>query len=512
MKRIFTLVASVLISSSLHAQLDLTFGTNGHVVHDITGTNEYPTLLKPTLDNGFITSAYNIQSSTAYLVKYLSNGAIDSSFAGGLYTHSFPNSWYGSFFNLHTLNNNSVYAVSNYGNSVSDFYSLILKLNSSGVPDSSFDVDGRLIFTPPTPAYGRASMVDSNNKILLAGTILNGMLPFDIFITRYDSIGQPDSTFGVNGILWNNNLGMSLEIKTMYRSDPQHYMLVGYLNSALSPVIFIRINNNGTIDTTFGNSGVKALSGFYTFILNEVKVTPNAIYLLGSQNNFSTQFARAAIIKTDWNGEVDSTFGNGPVPGMDFNLVDPNYQSTATGLEIDPGGRLLISGTVYADTTQFFLIRKLSNYSNDFSFGMNGSLYTKVNGSSSDFCQWSCLLTDHSWIVGGYTTLLIEDVTFCKVAAAAPLAVESHEEVSFQLFPNPAHQQLHFHCSTAVQKLQIYSLQGSLICELHTRDERTGDCDISMLPQGHYIVIPVSSEKATQTNTVKGFSLQIRKE
>lgn len=67
-----------------------------------------------------------------------------------------------------------------------------------GMPDTSFDTDGRVSTTFNGNAFGTAVALQSNGKIVVAGSVLFGVSGSNFVVARYNSNGSLDNTFGPN--------------------------------------------------------------------------------------------------------------------------------------------------------------------------------------------------------------------------------------------------------------------------------------------------------------------------
>jgi uncharacterized delta-60 repeat protein len=72
------------------------------------------------------------------------------------------------------------------------------KASSDGQLDSTFHTNGKLITSFATYSSFQDVVIDSNHKILVAGTG-NAGITYDFYIQRYNTDGSLDLTFGTNG-------------------------------------------------------------------------------------------------------------------------------------------------------------------------------------------------------------------------------------------------------------------------------------------------------------------------
>ncbi|MDK9692738.1 MAG: cadherin domain-containing protein [Sulfurimonas sp.] len=130
---------------------------------------------------------------------------------------------------------------------------------SNGILDGSFGRDGG--FTTISfgeeiiRSFATSIIVQNDGKIILSGYISTGENRDDIILVRYSADGTPDDSFGTEGklVLLEDFQG-SKSFETVLQDDGK-ILLVGEVTSSLDRTkpIIIRINNDGSIDNSFGN-------------------------------------------------------------------------------------------------------------------------------------------------------------------------------------------------------------------------------------------------------------------
>ena len=222
--------------------------------------------------------------------------------------------------------------------------------------------------------------IQFDHKIL---TVIDG-----IKIVRYNENGSIDSSFGLNGVFFNSDIiesslvilasGKILVEGNCYRTGTTH-----------SVFLTMRLNSDGTVDTTFGIGGI-AKTDFNTFDGDNgyrLAVQPdNKIVILG-ETSYSICIARLLP-----NGGIDSTFGtNGmsmPNPGggilSDFALM--------------ADGRIVIG--MESSDNLFLGIRLLSNGFIDTSFNHTGFAET-LAGDTYNYCHGLALQANNKIVLGG---------------------------------------------------------------------------------------------------------------
>jgi uncharacterized delta-60 repeat protein len=233
---------------------------------------------------------------------------------------------------------------------------LILKrYNLDGTLDPSFGDYGRV----RTLGDFRTTQVaiDSNGKILIAGT--NN---FETLLTRYNSNGTIDSSFGNQGILKTgliDNYYNSYQNALFFPADGK--ILVSgkiLVQSALGGISsgdpqLIRYNNDGSLDTSFGNGG-KA-------------IIDNAAHLLFSGENGSFQ-AIGTASQTPLRGLLTNYNSSGQEFATTFGGSGNNYLVGSGDLDLING--FAGNDTIYGEAGNDLINGGVGN---DFLYGSGGN-------------------------------------------------------------------------------------------------------------------------------------------
>lgn len=126
--------------------------------------------------------------------------------------------------------------------------------------DPTFGTNGQGTVVTPLPnfTHGHGALaIQPDGKIVVAGTMTDSYNPLNenLVVARYNSNGTVDSTWGGSGIvitdLGKNEVGNDLAIQT----DGKIIVAGKRYNGSSSDVLLVRYNSDGTLDTTFGDSG-----------------------------------------------------------------------------------------------------------------------------------------------------------------------------------------------------------------------------------------------------------------
>src|SRR5215472_5700683 len=179
-----------------------------------------------------------------------------------------------------------------------------LVMAQAGSLDPTFGTNG-IVTTANTVAD--AAALQSDGKIVVAGSIANSQNFQQGGLLRYTSNGVLDSSFGTGGevliALGNSNSGPAFAVAI--QTDGK---ILAAVPANLHPTVF-RFNTNGSVDTTFGSSG-------------SVQILAGGIFLPPASGGIALQSdgkilvdSRDFVARSLANGQLDSTFGsNGVAP------------------------------------------------------------------------------------------------------------------------------------------------------------------------------------------------------
>ncbi len=174
--------------------LDLSFGTGGRRLVDITGGSEDNLNWLIADPQGRILVGGSCQNRDTAIARLTSNGALDTTFGGG--GRVVTSETVGSIVNAALAPNGSIDAVGGYGSSA-----YVRRYTDAGALDTAFGSGGKA----SVPSAGNSDQakevaVQPDGSILTVGTKDNGYPTYkDIWVTRLMPSGAADSGFGSNG-------------------------------------------------------------------------------------------------------------------------------------------------------------------------------------------------------------------------------------------------------------------------------------------------------------------------
>lgn len=159
-----------------------------------------------------------------------------------------------------------------------------------------------------------------------------------------------------------------------------------------------RVNTNGSLDTSFNNTGIFQFNSSYDRrdYFFDVKVKNNYIYAFGSsRTTTASTSATSIIVRLNMNGSVDTSFGTN---GVAFLSSETSFAMRAV---IDDAGVMyLMSYNVPVSGRQYFVTKVNANGSVDTTFGVNG-IYAYPSGIT--YTEGDIVLDDNGKIITTFT-------------------------------------------------------------------------------------------------------------
>lgn len=146
----------------------------------------------------------------------------------------------------------------------------------------------------------------------------------------------------------------------------------------------LRLNTNGTLDTTFGTSGIAKVDfNGGSDQANALVVLPdNSIVLVGTAFDFNGSLdVDYSLAKLTANGALDTTFGTGGKVTVDVG----DQQDTGKGITLQSDGKIVFCGQSFGTGTTTAVVGRLTAAGVlDTSFGGGDGLYTITNATPYD--------------------------------------------------------------------------------------------------------------------------------
>jgi uncharacterized delta-60 repeat protein len=207
------------------------------------------------------------------MVRYLTTGAIDSSFGVGGYVLTNP----GTYCSINALAispvDQMIVAVGEYQEPQSPYgyKNMVARYDTNGTLDTNFDTDGYVLTGGGTQNNRPASVaIQSDNKIVVGGSsyIKDPFSePDDFALFRYLSTGELDTTFDTDGMAIIDHIGGYDSIRQIKLQSGGKILAAGTAggdpadSASVGSFAMLMFNSNGSLDTTFDNDGKVITTG-----------------------------------------------------------------------------------------------------------------------------------------------------------------------------------------------------------------------------------------------------------
>ncbi|MBL4731674.1 MAG: DUF4347 domain-containing protein, partial [Rhizobiaceae bacterium] len=350
--------------------LDTSFGGgDGITLTNVPGNYDRANSVGLQSDGKIIIAGMVRNGNDDFLIaRYNTNGTLDTSFGGGngYVTTDFSGST-DEGKGLFIQPDNKIIVVGRTFNGAQ--YDLgIARYNSNGTLDTSFSGDGKLTVNISYGDDARAVTLQSNGKIIVAGSSYDGFT-----VLRINSNGTLDTSFSGDGIASAAITGTQDYTGGVTVQSNGKIVLSGYASSNFT---LVRFNSNGTLDTSFSGDGIVTTVMSSSSIANDVEVLSNGKILIGgySYNGSNYDFTVARYTSS---GVLDTSFGGGS--GYVVTDVDGGTDR-AYSMFVQPDGKIVLAGNIDVDgTSNFGLVRYKSNGTLDTEFAPETTLGDTVS-------------------------------------------------------------------------------------------------------------------------------------
>jgi uncharacterized delta-60 repeat protein len=176
----------------------------------------------------------------------------------------------------------------------------------TGDPDTSFDTDGKLSTTFNGNSFANAVAVQSNGKIIAAGAVTFGINGSNFALTRYESDGSLDTTFGpnANGRTFLDIVPQGEDQANDVALQIDGRIVVGGFTGSFSnngaTFALARFLANGTLDASFGTGGLVttdfgAFPGDFSAGINGVALQHDG-YIVAAGSTRDNQFNSSDVV------------------------------------------------------------------------------------------------------------------------------------------------------------------------------------------------------------------------
>lgn len=435
----------------------------------------------------------------------------------------------------------------------------LIRMNTDGSLDNSFGQDGiatvdithggEFVLGDPLSIQPDGKLLFASNKWQPEGTV--------IAVTRFNTDGSLDTSFGMEGTASADVSGYMNTAHSMIRQSDGKIVVVGYgkyFANDVSRLLVVRLLENGELDLDFGDEGSIFLSdeGYTHMAMDVTQQSDGKILLTGRR--LMSGYSEYSVIRLNENGSFDSSFGDGGVANVDLGY---GYD-IPTHIEVRANGSIVVAGLVDigSGTNSFALLGLNSNGETDFSFGNNGLVIGPFEGlfdSAQSLVEtedgkivlvghhvqgnfiYGTVLRYHSdgaidtsfgengvafieaysyhlenvlvqadgkivvcgWM--GYTDTNEHHFSASRLYYDDSVSIEdiSSDSTDLLVFPNPGKNKVYLKCKYQAFELKVYDMWGNLIFETPKVGIDNVELDVSEFAPGIYNVVVESADCIT---------------
>jgi uncharacterized delta-60 repeat protein len=250
-----------------------------------------------------------------------------------------------------------------------------------GSLDLSFDTDGIAKTVVADGGYGRDITVQSDGKILVCGEIFLGN-QYQFGVVRYNTDGSVDNTFDTDGMT-TTLIGNFATGRTVLQQSDGKILVAGYMsgNNAVESMALVRYNTDGSLDNTFDSDGIVTTliglnsRGYAAALLGDGKI----LVAGNSTNGSGTQFA---VARYNTDGSLDNTFDADGIATASIG----NQSFSGNGIALQNDGKIVVVGeSTNGLYTDFALTRLNTDGSLDNTFDSDGIVTSHIGTSAAAY-------------------------------------------------------------------------------------------------------------------------------
>jgi uncharacterized delta-60 repeat protein len=338
--------------------LDDTFGNGGMVQESFKKGDARAMAVAVQPDNKLVVVGYApppVQGQFA-VARYNENGSRDLSFgdpagvSGGMVLVPYPNIW-GTASAVALQSDGKIVATGCYG-----YRLAVVRLNPNGTLDTAFNGSGRYVHLA-AQSDGRAvtiQKVASEERIVVAGSMVATKAYTSASLLRFTPNGTLDPTFGVSGVVVTDFTNYSNDYFGVAVDPTTNRLLAGGTAvTSEAPVLYqlamARYDQFGTLDPSFGSGGkVSPPPQLMSDSTSAIAIQPDGHILVTGQSLYSGSGGYMANWRFTDDGALDPLFGsNGWVT---TSFADSSF-GYANALALQPDGKFVSAGTINVNGT-----------------------------------------------------------------------------------------------------------------------------------------------------------------
>lgn len=350
-----------------------------------------------------------------------------------------------------------------------------IRFNKDGNVDSTFGMHG-IVVLPLSPYHDwcEGSALQKDGKVLLCGSIYHGD---SLAIVRLNVNGTVDSSFGNNGLVTASYGVYDTELVSIVVRDNGKIVAGGDISDSPIKFIITQYLSNGEIDTTFGNKGVTITNG--TRIAHDMALQKDGKAVIVGRDVFTG----GIVARYNVDGTLDNTFGSGGIVFITSALGTVGTEQ----VEVEGTGGIFLSGHIYIGTYEdMYLIKLNSDGSIDNSFSQGG-IVTRI----SDYWERTHgMILQHDGkivTVGGVRPDKSSNQYVLMRYNRFPVSVSEFDKAKLHIYPNPISEAITIKSNKVISQIRLTNMSGSLLKMFNISSNSTS-IQLKDLPAATYLL------------------------
>lgn len=379
-------------ASAQSITLDSTFSFDGKVATDLGSYDDRGLSVKIQSDGKIIVAgfAYNGVGHDIALIRYETDGDLDPTFGDeGVVITKLGNNTSRAY-SMEVQQDGKIVVAAEGRNDAGYSAMVLVRYNSNGALDSNFSEDGKVFTTFGTKnAVSQAIAIQHDQKILLTGYLENEG-SYDFALLRYKGNGDLDESFGTNGIvltsfgeendipdaialqedgkivvvgssvrqiaiarfhsngLLDNSFSLDGKVTTPNNNNSQYSLSFQRDNKIVvvggigGDVALFRYTSSGELDNSFGNNGIVTTDVRGSLDIGSVSLIQPDGKIIVAGESYLGHYSDFALLRYTQHGVLDTTFDEDGIVTTDF----ANYNDWAYSMAMQKDGKLVLAGEV----------------------------------------------------------------------------------------------------------------------------------------------------------------------
>ncbi|MCF6132453.1 T9SS type A sorting domain-containing protein [Flavobacterium wongokense] len=264
--------------------------------------------------------------------------------------------------------------------------------------DPTFGTNGKVITHISDDQDAITSIALQPDGKIVASGMSRELGEFRTLVCRYNADGSLDTSFGTNGkVVFNELFHESINCKLKLQSDGKIVIATNKGDFEFNyNFMLVRLNNDGSYDSGFGNNGVVITdfeTGTASNIVRSIELQPDGKIILGGEcsgnDGTGSQYENFAIARYNTDGSLDSGFGtNGKVSiNIGSNSISSYSIDGIYSVKLQSSGKIILAGYTDAQNSievyNAALVRLNTDGTIDTAFGTNGKTITSFPVASA---------------------------------------------------------------------------------------------------------------------------------